>query len=84
MMLKLNLLAAIAATLLIGGTAVAKDETVKAPKEKKICRGQRTSTSRIPAKKVCRTQAEWNQASSNTQEDLDDAAGRLRGMTRDN
>lgn len=83
-MLKSNLLAAVAATLLIGGTAVAKDETAKPPKEKKICKGLKTSTSRIPAKKVCRTQAEWDQAASNTQEDLDDAAGRLRGMGRGN
>ena len=76
-MLKLNLLAAVAATLLVGGTAVAKDKPEGAPKEKKICRSDRMSTSRIP-KKICRTQAQWE--GRNTQEDLDDAAGKLRGM----
>ncbi|MEA3010594.1 MAG: hypothetical protein QOJ91_2286 [Sphingomonadales bacterium] len=76
-MLKLNLLAAVAATLLVGGTAVAKDKAEHAPKEKKICTTDRMSTSRIP-KKICRTQAELDR--KNNQEDLDDAAGKLRGI----
>jgi hypothetical protein len=79
-MRKVNLLAAVAATLLIGGTAVAKsDKPDHAPKEKKICRSDKMSTSRIP-KKICRTQAEWD--GRNGQQDLDDAAGRLSGMAR--
>lgn len=83
-MLKLNLLAAVAATLLIGGTAVAKDEKPEgAPKEKKICKGEAGSTSRIAKKRICRTKAEWARMST-TQEDLDDAAGRLSGMSRGN
>ena len=77
-MRKLNLLAAVAATLLVGGTAIAKnDKPDHPPKEKKICRSDKLSTSRIP-KKICRTQAEWD--GKNSQEDLDDAAGKLRGM----
>lgn len=79
---KSNLLAAVAATLLAGGVAVAKEKPQEAPKEKKICKATKTTSSRIPAKKVCRTAAEWAQASS--QEDLDAAEGRLRGMTRGN
>jgi len=83
-MRKLNLLAAVAATLLIGGTAVAKDEKpADAPKEKKICKGEAGSTSRIAKKRVCRTKAEWAQMST-TQDDLDDAEGRLRGISRGN
>jgi hypothetical protein len=74
---KLNLLAAVAATLLVGGVAVAKEKADGPPKEKKICRSDRMSTSRIP-KRICRTQAEWDGKSA--QEDLDDAAARLRGM----
>ncbi|MET1110943.1 MAG: hypothetical protein ABWX67_05375 [Allosphingosinicella sp.] len=81
MMLKLNLLAAVAATLLIGGAAVAQEKPVKAPKEKKICRSDRMSTSRIP-KKICRTQAEWEGRTS--QENLDTAADKLSGMGRGN
>ena len=77
-MRKLNLLAAVAVLSLAGGVAVAQEKPVKAPKEKKICKSDRTSTSRIP-KKICRTQAEWDGRA--TQEDLDDAASRLRGMS---
>lgn len=76
-MRKLNLLAAVAAISLAGGTAIAEEKPVKAPKEKKICKSDRMSTSRI-AKKICRTQAEWDGRSG--QESLDDAAAKLRGM----
>ncbi|MEO7177463.1 MAG: hypothetical protein ABIW83_01330 [Allosphingosinicella sp.] len=77
-MLKSNLLAAVAATLLVGGTGLARDKPEHAPKEKKICKGEAGSTSRIAKTRVCRTKAEW--ASMSNQEDLDDAAGKLRGM----
>ena len=83
-MRKANLLAAVAATLLIGGTAAAEAgqaKPAKPAKEKKICRADRTSTSRIP-KKICKTQAEWEGRS--TQDDLDDAADKLSGMGRGN
>lgn len=84
-MLKTNLLAAVAATLLAGGTAVAADagqaKPAKPAKEKKICKADRMSTSRIP-KKICKTQAQWEGRGS--QEDLDDAAARLNGMGRAN
>jgi hypothetical protein len=78
-MLKLNLLAAVAATLLVGGTAVAQEKPAKPPKEKKICKADRMSTSRIP-KKTCKTQAEWEGRAG--QEALDDAADKLSGMGR--
>jgi hypothetical protein len=81
-MRNLNLLAAIAAISLAGGAAVAKEKSPDAPKEKKICKGEAGSTSRIAKKKVCRTKAEW--ASMANQEDLDDAEGRIRGMSRGN
>lgn len=81
-MLKLNLLAAVAATFMVGGTATAAGEKpAKPPKEKKICKADRMSTSRIP-KKICKTQAEWDGRSS--QESLDDAADKLSGMGRNN
>lgn len=81
-MRKLNLLAAVAAISLAGGAAIAEERPVKAPKEKKICKGDAGSTSRIAKKRVCRTKAEW--ASMSNQEDLDDAADKLRGMSRGN
>lgn len=79
---KLSLLAAVAVISLAGGVAVAKEKANDSPQEKKICKTTKTSSSRIPAKKVCRTEAEWAQKSS--QEDLDDAEARLRGMARGN
>jgi hypothetical protein len=76
-MRKSNLLAAVAATLMIGGAALAKEKAEGARKEKKICKVDRESKSRIP-KKTCLTQAEWDLRTS--QEQLDDAAAKLRGM----
>jgi len=81
-MSKLSLLAVVAVTVLAGGAALAKEKAQEAPKEKKICKVTKTSSSRIASKKVCRTAAEWAQQSN--QEDLEDAEGRLRGMTRGN
>lgn len=78
-MRKSNLLAAVAATLMIGGAALAKEKAEGAPKEKKICKVDRESKSRIP-KKTCLTQAEW--ASKSAQDDLDDAVSRLRAQGR--
>lgn len=81
-MVKLSLLAAFAFTFMAGQVAVAKEKAKDGPAEKKICKVTKTTSSRIPAKRVCRTAAEWAQASN--QEDLDDAAGKLRGMGRGN
>ena len=77
-----SLLAAVAVTLLAGGVAVAKEKAKDAPKEKKICKATTTTSSRIPDKKVCKTAAEWAQGPS--QEELDDAEAKIRGMTRGN
>jgi hypothetical protein len=83
MMRKLNLLAAIAALSLAGGAAAAAEEKpAKAPKEKKICKGEAGSTSRIAKKRICKTKAEW--AAMSNQEDLDTAADKLSGMGRGN
>lgn len=81
-MVKFSLLTAVAITFLAGGVAVAKEKVDGAPKEKKICKVTKKTSSRIPARKDCRTQAEWDAAGG--QESLDDAEGRLRGMSRGN
>ncbi|HYW17605.1 MAG TPA: hypothetical protein VE891_15810 [Allosphingosinicella sp.] len=81
-MRKFNLLAAIAALSLTGGAAVAEEKAVKPAKERKICKGQAGSTSRIAKKRICKTRAEW--AETANQEDLEDAESRLRGMSRGN
>ena len=76
---KLSLLAAIALSLAAGGVAVAKEKAGGTPKDKKICKADRESKSRIP-KKTCLTEAEW--ALKSAQDDLDDAASRLRAQGR--
>jgi hypothetical protein len=65
--------------LLGGSVAVAKVEAGAPRKEKKICKTDRETKSRIP-KKTCLTQSEWNLKSA--QDDLDDAVGRLRVQGR--
>lgn len=83
-MRNLNLLAAAAATLLVGGVAIAADsKPANAPKqEKKICKGDSDSTSRIAKNRVCRTKAEWRDMSG--REGIDTSLNRLRAINRGN
>ena len=54
-----NVIAAMAATLLVGGVASAKDKS-EGPKEKKICVTSEDSSSRLGFKRICRTKSEWD------------------------
>jgi len=81
-MRRLNLLAAIAAISLAGGTGIAQEKPAKPAKEKKICRGEQDSTSRIAKKRICKTKAEW--AETSNQQDMGDAENKLRGVSRGN
>ena len=58
-----NIMAAVAATLLMGGTATAKEKS-EGPKEKRICVTLEDSASRLGIRRVCRTKAEWDQGTS--------------------
>lgn len=78
-MRKRFLIAAFAAASLAGGGVLAKEKPAGPTKEKKICKADRESKSRIP-KKTCLTEAEW--ALKSAQDDLDDAASRLRAQGR--
>ncbi len=81
---KFTALAAVAATLMAGGIAAAKEKKADSPgavKEKKICKSEPNPIGRIP-KRTCRTQAEWDQMSGRG--GLDDAASTLRGISRAN
>ena len=52
-------LAVVGAALLLSGAAAAKDkDQPEQVKEKKICKGEASSFSRLP-KKICKTKAEW-------------------------
>jgi hypothetical protein len=63
---KFNILAAVAATLALGSMASAKDKPDQV-KEKKICRDDMVSNSRIAVRKICRTKAEWAQMEDESQ-----------------
>ena len=78
----LSLLAAVAALSIAGGSAVAQEKPAKPAKEKKICKGEQDSTSRIAKKRICKTKAEWAEASN--QQDMGDAENKLRGVNRGN
>jgi hypothetical protein len=62
----INILAAVAATLAIGSTASAKEKP-ETRKEKKICKFEEHSTTRL-GKRVCKTKAQW-EAESNSGRD---------------
>ncbi|HYW17606.1 MAG TPA: hypothetical protein VE891_15815 [Allosphingosinicella sp.] len=79
---KLSLLAVFVVTFTAGQVALAGEKAKGAPGEKKICKASATTSSRIRAKKVCKTQAEW--AKGPTQEELEDAEAKIRGMSRGN
>lgn len=76
-----TMLAAVAAMLLAGGVAVAKDRPAEAPKAKMICRGEADLGSRLQRKQVCLTKAEWDQMAV---EERGGSKGSLRGSGRGN
>ncbi|WP_343528687.1 hypothetical protein [Sphingomonas sp.] len=49
-------------------------------KEKKICRVEEKTGSRLGAKRICRTQAEWDAIAADARKDTDDASARLRSV----
>jgi hypothetical protein len=69
----LNILAAVAATMLVGGTAAAENKA-ETPKEKKICKVVEPAVGRIPAKRICMTKAEWSGQAAKPQHKLDGAS----------
>lgn len=75
----LTILAAAAATLL-AGAAVAKDKPADGqPKEKKVCRVEVLSNSRIPERRICRTEAEW---AAQSDDDSHKASDAVRAASR--
>jgi len=77
-MFSIAYLVAAAASVALGGTPEGKPVEVSAPsKEKKICRRE-TATGSIMPRSVCRTKAEWNAITAQSQSDRD----RLNDMER--
>ena len=67
-----NIMAAVAATLLVGGIAAAKEKP-EGPKEKKICVTSEDSASRLGIKRVCRTKTEWDNGTSQSRREAEPA-----------
>jgi hypothetical protein len=74
----INVLAAVAAISLAGGAAAAKDKPAENG-AKKICRTVMPAVGRIPAKKDCRSQAEWEAMSAESQRNAARAVDSARG-----
>jgi hypothetical protein len=73
-MRRFTALAAVAAILTAGGAAVAGEkgaETPAAVKEKKICKGEAHSATRIAKKRICKTKAEWAQINGGSSDEGD-------------
>lgn len=81
-MLKLSLTAAFVAATLMSGAALAADSAKpQEPKDKKICKYEGATTSRISRKRVCKTAEEWETA---THDSLTAATGSLQNVGRTN
>lgn len=65
-------------TLLLLALAGQQAESAPVPvKEKKICRVQETTGSRLSSKRICKTQAEWDEIAANARNDVQSATDRL-------
>jgi predicted secreted protein len=76
-MMKLGITLAAVLAVAVSAPAVAKDDGDKAPaKEKKICRTERTTGSLVAKRRICKTQAEWDEIAANARKNLDDYSRR--------
>lgn len=73
-----RIIAALGGAMLLAGAAVAKDKPEE-PKEKKICKEEAQTNSRIPAKRICRTQEEWDAQTDASLRDLRNSTAGVRG-----
>jgi predicted secreted protein len=75
-------LAAVAAFAVVA-PAMAADREQKddkdAPKEKKICRNEMVTGSLIAKRRICKTQAEWEQLAQDTKNSLDAYTSKQNG-----
>jgi hypothetical protein len=76
---------AVMATFALAAPAVAADKDQKstqdAPKEKKICRTETVTGSLITKRRICMTQAEWNDLAARTKKGFDETIDQAAGGT---
>jgi hypothetical protein len=72
----MNLKYLLAATLAIAVAtpvlAADDPQASEAPKEKKICRTERTTGSLVAQRRICMTRAEWDKLAAETKRDVED------------
>ena len=62
------------------GKARDDDAATRAPKEKKVCRTEMVTGSLVAKRRICMTQAEWDQMARNYQHSMDDYTSRASGL----
>ena len=76
--MKLNYLLAATLAFAVAAPAFAAGDAPKAPeKEKKICRTELATGSRVRKHRVCMTEAEWRELNAQTKKSIDDYTGRM-------
>ena len=76
--MKLNHLLAAALAFAVTAPAIAAEDAPKAPeKEKKICRTELATGSRVRKHRVCLTEAQWRELNAQTKKNIDDYSGRM-------
>lgn len=74
--MRMLVLAATAMALATGGAAAADEGKPEAKKERKICREDPQTASRLGARKICKTAAEWKAEQDRTDNNLLGSASR--------
>ncbi len=77
--MKRIILAAAIALAASGAAASAQDNDEAAQKEKTICKTQKVTGSRTQVRRVCMTQAQWDEQRRNTKRGLDDMTRNASG-----
>ena len=76
--MKLTHLLAAAVAFAVAAPAIAAQDAPQAPqKEKKICRTELATGSRVRKHRVCLTEAQWRELNAQTKKNIDDYTGRM-------
>jgi hypothetical protein len=78
--MKVRYVLAAVAALAVAVPAVAADQEKtdqSATKDKKICHTETVTGSLIAKRRICKTQAEWDEISANTKKQMDDYTRRM-------